>query len=255
MSVAELFSFLLGLCLGSFLNVCIYRIPAGESIINPPSRCPFCKEHIRFYDNIPVLSYIILRGRCRSCGGKISIQYPVVEISEALFSYILFIKFGLSIEYIAYLAFISSLIVITFIDLRHMIIPDIISIPGIIAGIVSSIILPHIHIIDSIIGLVAGGGSFYLIALIFLNIKGKEGMGGGDIKLIAMIGAWMGWRPLPIVVLISSIMGIIIGGGALLVSGEGLKKRIPFGPFLSMGAIIYLLFKEPILSFLYRYPA
>lgn len=252
MSAVEIFSLLFGLCLGSFLNVCIYRIPAHESIISPPSRCPSCKERIRFYDNIPVLSYILLRGRCRYCGVRISLQYPVVEISIGLFSYTLFLRYGLSVQYGAYLALISALLVITFIDLRHMIIPDVISIPGIFIGFGLSFFIPHISPLDSIIGAVGGGGTFYLIATVFLNLRGKEGMGGGDIKLLAMIGAWMGWRPLPIIVLISSLLGLIIGGGSLLLSGKGLTKRIPFGPFLSMGTIIYILFNNQILSYIYH---
>jgi len=244
----SIFSFLFGLVLGSFGNVCIYRLPLGKSIISPPSSCPNCGSRISFYDNIPVLSYIILRGRCRYCKAPISPQYPFVELTTGLMSLALFIRYGITYQYILYLLFMGSLLVITFIDLHHKIIPDLISIPGIVVGFMSSLILPYPTWIESAIGIVGGGGALLLIAVIFEKLTGKEGMGGGDIKLLAMIGAWMGWKALPFVVLISSILGIIIGGGALLVSGKGMQAKIPFGPFLAMGTIVYFFFGDPIIQ-------
>lgn len=249
--IEPVFLTLLGMCLGSFLNVCIFRIPLKKSIINPPSSCPICGERIKYYDNIPVLSYILLGGRCRSCGEKISIQYPVVELATAFFSLALYFKYGLSFSYLIWLAVVSSLLIVSFIDLNQMIIPDLITLPGIGIGFLLSLFLKQISYIESLIGIIVGGGVLYLIALLFLNLTGRQGMGLGDIKLFAMIGAWLGWRPLPLIILISSISGIIIGGGALIISGKRLNKKIPFGPFLSLGTIIYILFGDILLNLIY----
>ena len=246
-TIYSIFSFLLGLALGSFANVCIYRLPLGRSIVSPPSSCPHCGTQIQFYDNIPILSYVLLRGKCRNCKKSIPIQYPLVELITGIISLALFIRYGISYQYILYLLFSGSLVVITFIDLHHKIIPDVISLPGIVVGFLASFILPYLTWIESLIGIVAGGGALLLIAVIFEKLTGKEGMGGGDIKLLAMIGAWLGWKALPFVVLISSILGILIGGGALLVSGKGMRVRIPFGPFLAMGTLTYFFFGGPII--------
>lgn len=247
-----LFAFLFGSILGSFLNVCIYRIPLKQSIVKPASACPHCGRKIRFYDNIPLISYLLLRGRCRYCRGPISIQYPVVELVTGLLSAVLMILFGPGLHYLLLLAFACSLVAISFIDLQHQVIPDVISIPGIILGFIGSLFILPVGWVDSLIGILAGGGSFYLIALFFEKIKGREGMGGGDIKLIAMIGAWMGWRGLPFIILISSLTGLVLGGGSLLLSHRGFQARIPFGPFLALGALIFLFFGSEIVSSYYR---
>ena len=247
-TIFSIFSFLLGLALGSFANVCIYRLPLGKSIVSPPSSCPHCGSQIRFYDNIPVLSYIFLKGKCRQCKAPISLQYPIVELIVGILSLALFTRYGVSYQYILYLIFTGSLVIITFIDLHHKVIPDTISLPGIIIGFLASFLLPYPTWLDSAIGIVAGGGALLLIAVIFEKVTGKEGMGGGDIKLLAMIGAWMGWKALPFVVLISSILGIIIGGGALVASGKGMRVKIPFGPFLAMGSLIYFFFGSSIVG-------
>jgi len=244
----SIFSFLFGLVLGSFANVCIYRLPMGKSIVSPPSSCPHCGFQIPFYDNIPIVSYILLRGKCRQCKQPISIQYPLVELIMGIISLALFIRYGISYQYILQLLFAGSLVVITFIDLHHKLIPDVISLPGILIGFLASFLLRHLTWLDSAIGIVAGGGALLLIAVVFEKITGKEGMGGGDIKLLAMIGAWMGWKALPFVVLISSLLGIIIGGGALVASGKGIRVKIPFGPFLAMGSLIYLFFGDSLVA-------
>jgi leader peptidase (prepilin peptidase)/N-methyltransferase len=246
-TVIIVFSFLFGLIFGSFLNVCIYRIPLGKSIIFPPSSCPNCDRRIEFYDNIPVVSYIFLRGKCRYCHQRIPVHYPVVELLTGLLSMALFIRYGLSYQYILSFLFVISLVLISFIDLHHQIIPDILSIPGIFAGIAVSFIPGHVVWVDSLIGAAGGGGILYLIALVFKKVTGRDGLGGGDVKLLAMIGAWMGWRALPFIVLLSSLSGIAIGGGALMLAGKGYRVRIPFGPFLSLGTIIYFFFGPQIL--------
>jgi leader peptidase (prepilin peptidase) / N-methyltransferase len=248
-----LFSFLFGLALGSFLNVCIYRIPLKKSIIYPPSSCPQCNARIRFYDNIPLLSYILLLGKCRSCRHPIAIRYPTVELITGLLSLALFIRYGLSPQYFLFLFFMAALIVISFIDLDHQIIPDVISLPGILLGLTFALLQwTHISWIESIIGAAAGGGFLYLIAVLFERLTKREGMGFGDVKLLAMIGAWMGWRTLPFIILISSLVGTIIGGGALLVSRRGLRVKIPFGPFLALGALMYFFFGNELAAWYYR---
>ena len=235
-----LFSFLFGLSLGSFVNVCIYRIPLKQSIVHPPSSCPHCGEQIRFYDNIPLLSYLFLMGRCRHCRHRISWRYPVVECLTGVLSLMLFIRYGLSYQYILLFLFAAALVTISFIDLDYRIIPDVLSFPGIVAGWAVSLCPWSVLWLDSLIGTLAGGGSLYLVAFVYERITGREGMGGGDIKLLAMIGAWMGWRPLPLIVLISSLTGALIGLVFILFAGKGYRFRIPFGPFLSLGALIYL---------------
>ena len=243
MTVGIVFAFLFGLALGSFLNVCIYRIPIKKSIVRPPSSCPRCQERIKFYDNIPVLSYLLLMGRCRRCGHPISIQYPVVEMATGLISVVLLLKLGPTLEYVFFLLFAGWLIVIAFIDLRHKIIPDVLSLPGIMVGFAFSLVpFTPLPWLDSLIGIVGGGGFLLLVAIFFEKMTGREGMGMGDVKMLAMIGAWMGWKALPFIVLLSSVSGSLLGGTLLLVSGRGVRTKIPFGPFLSLGALIYLFF-------------
>ncbi len=251
-AVPILFSFLFGLVFGSFLNVCIYRIPLKKSIIFPPSSCPHCGHRIAFYDNIPVVSYLLLRAKCRHCHEPIPLSYPVVELLTGLSSMALFIRYGLSYHYMLAFLFVVTLVLISFIDLHHQIIPDILSIPGILAGIAVSLIPGHLPWLDSLIGAFGGGGALFLIAVVFKKITGRDGMGGGDVKLLTMIGAWMGWRALPFILLFSSLSGIVIGGSALMIAGKGYRVRIPFGPFLSLGAIIYLFFGQQILLWYYH---
>lgn len=239
-SFMVVYSALFGLILGSFMNVCIYRIPLKKSIVSPSSSCPECGEKIRFYDNIPLISYLLLLGKCRHCGTTLAWHYPIVEALAGFFSVALFIRYGLSYQYFLYMLFTSILLIISFIDLHHKIIPDVLSLPGIIAGWAASFVLGTVTWLDSLIGIVAGGGALFLVAVIYERITGREGMGGGDIKLLAMIGAWMGWRHLHLIILISSLTGAIVGVLCLLMAGKGLRVRIPFGPFLSLGAVICL---------------
>ncbi len=241
-SLIALYSLLVGLALGSFMNVCIYRIPLEKSIISPSSSCPNCGKKIRFYDNIPLISYLLLLGRCRHCHHPISWRYPAVEAITGLLSLALFIRYGLSLQYLLFLLFAATLVTISFIDLDHQIIPDVLSIPGIVAGLAAAFIPGNVSWFDSIIGIIGGGGTLFLVGLIYEKLTGKQGMGGGDVKLLAMIGAWMGWRSLPFVLLVSSLTGAIIGSVFLLAAGKGYRVRIPFGPFLSLGALFYIFF-------------
>jgi leader peptidase (prepilin peptidase)/N-methyltransferase len=252
-SAGSLFALLFGLAIGSFLNVCIYRIPLKKSIINPPSSCPQCGERIRIYDNIPLLSYVLLLGKCRYCRSSISIRYPLVEAITGLLSVALFMRFHLSPEYFLFFVFSASLLVIAFIDLDHKIIPDILSIPTLIIGFAATLSkLGLIPWTESLVGIIGGGGFLYLVATLFEKLRGRQGMGGGDIKMLAMIGAWAGWRALPLIILISSLAGILIGGASLLHAKKGMKTRIPFGPFLALGALVWLFFSHDLQWWLFR---
>ncbi len=240
-------SFIFGAIVGSFLNVCIFRIPAGRSIAFPPSHCPNCQAPIMWYDNIPVISYLVLMGKCRKCREPISARYPMVEFITALLSLAAFIKIGASPAYFIYFAFIASLIVITFIDLDHQVIPDIISLPGIPIGFIASFALPDITYKESLIGILAGGGILFLVASGYELIAKKEGMGGGDIKLLAMVGAFLGWKGVLFTIFSGSLIGTVIGVAIMAALGKDSKYAIPFGPFLSMGALLYLFLGEPII--------
>lgn len=242
-----LFSLVFGLILGSFLNVCIHRIPLGKSIVYPPSSCPGCHSAIRFYDNIPLVSYIVLLGRCRSCRSRISLRYPVVELTTGLLSAALFLRYGLSLYYFLLLVFCASLLVIAFIDIDYKIIPDVLSLPGVLVGFgVSLLPMTPVSVLESAIGILLGGGSLYVVGMLYQWIRKQEGMGGGDVKLLAMIGAWMGWNSLPMIILLSSFAGTLIGGGCLLLSRRRLSEAIPFGPFLVLGTFLWLFFRTEI---------
>ncbi len=243
--------FIYGLCIGSFLNVCIFRIPASLSLIKPSSTCPKCKAKIKSYDNIPVISYIFLGGKCRVCRIPISIRYPLIELFTGIMWFLTFAKFGLSINFFIYVAFISTLIVITFIDIDLQIIPDAISLPGIPIFFILALFLPGLTLTDaalkSFYGIIAGGGSLLSIALLYEFIAKKEGMGFGDIKLLAMIGALIGFQGVLFTIFISSALGTVIGLFVMLITRNNLKLAIPFGPFLSAGAVVYLFYGETIL--------
>jgi leader peptidase (prepilin peptidase) / N-methyltransferase len=244
----NLYAFTMGLCIGSFLNVCIYRLPAGKSIVRPPSACPACGYAIRWYENIPLLSYIFLRGRCRGCRATIALRYPIVELLTGLAALAVVSHFGIQLQSLIYFLFVAALILVTFIDIDHRIIPDSISLPGIPLGFAASFLLPNVGWTDSLIGILLGGGSLLVIAWGYQLIAGKEGMGGGDIKLLAMIGAFLGWKGVLFTIMGSSFIGTLVGLVLMLKARKGMKLAIPFGPFLSMGAVIYLFFGERIIA-------
>ena len=243
-------SFVFGSVVGSFLNVCIYRLPREESIITPGSHCPHCNKHIVWYDNIPFISFIILKARCRHCQGVISPRYFLVEFLTAGIFLALFLRFGLSPELFIYLPLATGLILITFIDFDHMIIPDVVTLPGIILGIVLSTLYPEIQreimhfsivsatrlsgFFSSIFGAFVGGFFLYLIGVIGEKIARKEAMGGGDVKLLAMIGAFLGWQLVALTIFLSAFAGSIIGIIAKIKKG---KSYLPYGPYLALGAI------------------
>jgi leader peptidase (prepilin peptidase) / N-methyltransferase len=240
----EILAFVFGAIIGSFLNVCIYRLPRDKSIVRPPSACPTCETRIRSYDNIPIVSYVLLRGRCRACKTRFSPVYPVVETLTGLMFLFLFRMNGLSIETAALMLFAALLIVISFIDLEFQIIPDILSLGGMGAGLAISFLRPVYGYKEAFLGAALGGGLLFAIAYGYQLVTKREGMGGGDIKLLGMIGAFCGIKGVVFSLLSGSVMGTLVGVPLMLIKRGGMKYAIPFGPFLSAGALVYVFFGE-----------
>jgi len=254
--------FIFGAVIGSFLNVCIYRMPRGLSIIMPSSRCPGCNSPIRFYDNIPIISYILLKGRCRKCKSKISMRYPLVEILNASLYVLVLQRFINSHPFIMiiYFIFVSSLIVITFIDMEFQIIPDRITLPWIpLSLVLGATVLPDpfsrhdlLGLRSSLVGVLLGGGLFYLIAVVGSAIFKKDAMGGGDIKMMAMIGGLLGYKGVILTTFLGSLVGSTAGIIVIIIKGRRWGMKIPFGPFLAIGAIVTLLSGKEILYWYIR---
>jgi len=256
--VLSLVAFVFGSILGSFLNVCIVRLPKNESIVKPPSYCPSCKAGIPFYDNFPLISYLLLRGRCRFCKAKIPPRYFLVELLTGILAAALLLRFGLSLEFYVGLVFVAVLIVITFIDLEAMIVPDVISLPGIGVGLLISVLhypwptdvlsIPPSPF-NSLLGIIAGGGFLLAVAWGYELLTGTEGMGGGDVKLLAMIGAFLGWPSIPLALFFASLTGAVVGIFLMVRAGAGGKYALPFAPFLCLGAVIYIFFGREVAQF------
>ncbi len=253
MWILYIFAGLLGSVLGSFANVCIWRMPRGESVAWPGSHCPSCGHKLAFWENVPVLSYVFLLGRCRSCHNRISLMYPLVELICIGLSLLAWWHFGEPLRYLIYLClFIVPLVIVSGIDLAHMIIPDVISLPGIAVGFLVHVFLDNrghymSAAIDSVTGIIIGGGSLYLVAIAYEKLKKQEGLGGGDIKLIAMLGAFFGWRAAIVILLISSFLGSLVGLGVILALRKDMKYAIPFGPFLAAAGLVYLFAGLPMI--------
>ncbi len=244
-------AFLFGAVVGSFLNVCIYRIPEGLSIIRPPSSCPKCGGAIRLYDNIPILSWLVLKGRCRDCREPISPRYLVVEVLTGLLSFVLFLNFDFSLKFLAAFIFCCALLVITFIDLDHQIIPDSITLPGIPICFLLSVLVLKLSWLDALLGIVIGGGALYLISFGYRLFTKRDGMGMGDVKLLTMLGAFLGWKSLIFILFTSSFLGSLIGLTMVWIKKTDMKYAIPYGPFLSLGGIAYIFWGRPVMSLLF----
>ena len=258
------FALLVGLCVGSFLNVCIARMPHDQSVVHPGSHCPACGAAIRSWDNIPVLSWLLLRARCRRCKVAISPLYPTVELLTGVLSLLLFRHvmpvpeaFGapLMTSWALHLVFLSMLLGTTFVDLKHYIIPDQFSIYAIPMGVAACALLHYLGVEGvpswplSVLGAVVGGGSLLLIMGAYWLIRREEGMGMGDVKLLAMIGAWLGPVPaLPVIILLASVAGSVLGLALLVRGGHGLRSQLPFGPFLALGSVAYFFFWDSTLK-------
>jgi len=234
------FSFVFGALWGSFFNVCILRMPADQSIVAERSRCPQCLKALRWYMNVPILSFVFLKGKCAYCSKRISWQYPLIEILSGFLFIWLFHRYSWGLHFLGYGLFCSSLLVLSVIDLYHQIIPDEISLSGIVLGFLASFVLKDITWVESLLGILAGGGVFYAVAFGYEKFSGREGLGGGDIKLLAMIGAWLGLHSILLVIVISSFLGAVIGVALMAFQRKNFRMAIPFGPFLAFGAFVYL---------------
>jgi len=259
---------LFGLIIGSFLNVCIVRLPRGRSIVNPPSHCPRCRAGIKFYDNIPVVSYLLLRGKCRSCGEPISLRYPFVELLNGLLYVWIIHEFWFGGEAILLMAFCSSLIVITFIDFDFQIIPDTITLPGILLGVslgpffMSGLneplpfqlgsLMPHawphlISFLNSVIGMLCGALPLLTIGWVWEKLRHVEAMGGGDVKLMGMVGSFLGWKGALLTIMLGALTGSVVGIALILLKRHKMDKVIPFGPFLALGSVVTAFYGPDII--------
>lgn len=237
-----------GALIGSFLNVCIYRLPRGESIVWPGSHCPSCKKAIACYDNMPLLSYLWLAGRCRACRTSIPIRYPLVEAANVAGYLAILAVFGPTWTTAFYAPLFSALLVVSGTDLTHKIIPDAVTLPGIVLGLIGAATVLPVGLINALLGVAVGGGILWGLAWVSPYLFGKEGMGGGDIKLLAMIGAFLGWKPALLTIMIGSLAGSIIGVSLIACRLMKRDEYIPFGPFLVLGAVLSMFFAQPLLD-------
>lgn len=264
-----LFSVLIGLAIGSFLNVCISRMPKGESVVHPRSRCPQCRKPIAGYDNIPVLSWVLLGGRCRNCKKKISIRYPLTEALTGVISMLIYFKYDLGLEFVVYLAFSAALIVLAFIDADHRILPDPITLNGLWIGLLLSLVIfipgpllarilqsagvsfPSerlVSFVASVVGGIVGGGILWAVGEAYFRIRGVEGMGFGDVKMMAMVGAFLGAPRTVFTIMAGSLLGSVIGLVMMRFGGKDKEYELPFGTFLSLGAIVALLYGDTLIE-------
>ncbi|MEO5897943.1 MAG: prepilin peptidase [Vicinamibacterales bacterium] len=236
-----------GLAIGSFLNVVIHRVPQQESVISPASRCPRCGASLKWFDNVPVFSYAVLGGRCRACRTGISIRYPIVELITAAVFIWHYDVFGWTPLLAVRLLFAASLVALFAIDLEHHLLPDVITLPGIVIGIVASLFLPP-GFRDALIGTLVGGGVLWLIGEAYFRYSGEEGLGGGDVKMLGMIGAFLGWKLVILTMMLSSVAGSVIGVTLIAWHRGGLKRALPFGTFLALAALAASLYGERIVT-------
>jgi leader peptidase (prepilin peptidase) / N-methyltransferase len=243
--MSYLLAFLVGLALGSFLNVVISRLPQGEQFWRGRSRCPQCRATLPWFDNIPLLSYVRLRGRCRFCGAVIPWRYPLVELAGGVLALALWAAFPDRLLLLAYGPFTAALLTLGAIDLEHRLLPDVITLPGIALGLLLALALPQLNLLAAAAGALLGGGSFFAVGWTYEKLTGRQGMGGGDVKLMAMIGAFLGVQAVPFVVFISALLGTVAGLGLAFKAqrwraGQWRVTSLPYGPFLAVAALIYL---------------
>ncbi len=238
---------LFGLLIGSFLNVVIYRLPRGQSLVTPPSTCPGCGSRIRPIDNIPVLSWILLGGKCHKCGAPISIQYPIVELATGFLFLLVAWLTPAGPLLVARLLFVVILVVLFGIDLHHQILPNVITLPGIAVGFLFSLVTPP-GWMNSLIGIALGGGILYAIAAAYYAVRREEGLGMGDVKMLAMIGAFLGWKAVLVTLILSSFAGALVGIGIIALSRGSMRLALPFGTFLAVGAIAAMIAGEPLVA-------
>jgi leader peptidase (prepilin peptidase)/N-methyltransferase len=261
--------FLLGLCLGSFLNVCIHRLPRDQSIVRPRSRCPSCKKAIAAYDNIPLLSYLLLRGRCRQCGQRISALYPAVELLTALTLVLVYLRFGLSVAALKAALLAGALIVLIFTDLRDRLLPDAITFPGMAVGLLFALWLPledgtaalllrvlggttlppvALSLADAVLGGLLGAGLLFVLGEVWYRVRHVEAMGLGDVKMMAMVGLFFGVKLTVLTLLLGSLVGSLVGGGFMLLTGKQSSYELPLGTFLGLAALVALFWGPSLVA-------
>ncbi|NQY92198.1 MAG: prepilin peptidase [Deltaproteobacteria bacterium] len=244
----ELFAFLLGLATGSFLNVCIVRIPRELSVVRPRSHCPACEHELSWYENLPLLSYLALLGRCRSCKQPIGLRYPAVELITALLFLALSLQGFSTAAFFVYAALASALVVITFVDIDHYIIPDVITLPTIMVSPALALFVHHVSFVDSLLGILVGGGLLWSVAWVYEKARGQEGMGLGDVKLLAMTGGLLGWKAALFTLAAGSVVGSVVGIGVMIAQRRGMGTALPFGPFLAAGALAWVFWGPKFLD-------
>jgi leader peptidase (prepilin peptidase) / N-methyltransferase len=264
-----IFAFLFGLIIGSFLNVCIVRIPGGKSIVMPASACPKCGAAIRPWDNIPVVSWLVLRGKCRSCKTPISWMYPVVELLTGVLFWACYYTFGLTTELLKWAIFSALIIVLVFTDLRERILPDVVNYSGFAAGLALSLVTqpsdgvalwlanrvfefpppaPVISLVDALLGAALGSGLLWLVSEAYFRLRGREGMGLGDVKMMLMAGAFLGMRRTLLTILAGSLLGSVLGLGFMMARRKDSDYELPFGSFLGMAAVLVMFFGMPVVN-------
>jgi leader peptidase (prepilin peptidase) / N-methyltransferase len=231
------FAVLFGLAWGSFLNVVIHRLPLGLSLVSPRSRCPSCGKEVAAYDNVPLLSYVALGGRCRKCRTSISVRYPLVEASVGAASLAALLRHGPSLAAISELAFVAAMVALIFIDYDHQILPNSITVPGTVLGLVYAWFRSDLPFRQCLVGAVVGGGLLFLVSEVYLRLRKLEGLGMGDVKMMAMVGAYVGWKGVLLTLFLGSLSGTVVGMIVLALHGGDLKTKLPFGTFLGIGAI------------------
>ena len=238
---------LFGLVIGSFLNVCIYRLPRDLSIVWPASRCTTCGRELHWYENIPVVSWVALRARCASCGERISVMYPLVEVFTAILFVAVYARFGLGVLFAVRLLFACAMVVLFVTDLQHQILPNEITLPGIVVGFLASLFVePGWR--DSLIGLLAGGGVLWLTAWGYEKLRHQEGLGFGDVKMLAMIGAFLGWKLMVLTLVWASFAGTLVAGGLMLAGRADLQSKMPLGTFMALAAVPACLYGMPVVN-------
>lgn len=245
-AVWTIFFFFFGSLWGSFANVAIYRLPENLSVVRPRSHCKSCKVPVRWYDNIPILSWFILKGKCRACGCAFSFRYPFVEILTGVLFAMAFYFIGWKFYLAEVFVFLLGLVIISFIDIDHFIIPDKISLPGIGLGLVGAALNPERPLLDAALGVLLGGGFLWMVAYLYYVLRKQEGMGGGDIKLLAWMGSICGWKSVPFIILCASILGTFTGLLKMKTAKNTFQTVIPFGPYLAVAAVIYLFAGQSI---------
>ena len=237
----------LGLVVGSFLNVCIYRLPRGESIAYPASHCTACGRALRWYENVPVLGWVALRGRCRTCGESISWMYPAVEVATPALFLLQYGLLGWQPLLAVRLLFTCAMIVLFVIDLQHRVLPNVITLPGVGVGFAASLVLePGWR--DALIGVVIGGGVLLLVAEAYYRIRGEEGLGMGDVKMLAMIGAFLGWQLMSLTLLFASLVGSVVGVAMMAARAGDSRYALPLGTFLAIASIVVTVIGDPFIT-------